>query len=284
MPQSELHELNGLRHHLLRWEGPPDAPTLVLLHGYLDLAWSFQPFAEELRRLLPVRIVGLDLRGHGRTEWVGRGGYYHFPDYVADVHALLQELPSPLFLLGHSMGGSIASLVAGSFPGMVDRLVLIEGLGPGGERTPIPDRVFQWITEVEERRRRPPKPMLSLAVAEARLRQSNPRMPASLAALLAERGTTPVEGGFVWSFDPLHRTRSPLPFQLEQFREFLRRIQCPTQLVLGKESEFRSIVDHTDRAAEIKSVRTVEIPFAGHMVHQDQPLRLAKEVAAFLSE
>jgi pimeloyl-ACP methyl ester carboxylesterase len=126
--------------------------------------------------------------------------------------------------------------------------------------------------------------MLSLAVAEARLRQSNPRMPASLAALLAERGTTPVEGGFVWSFDPLHRTRSPLPFQLEQFREFLRRIQCPTQLVLGKESEFRSIVDHTDRAAEIKSVRTVEIPFAGHMVHQDQPLRLAKEVAAFLSE
>src|SRR6185312_6747381 len=104
----------------------------------------------------------------------------------------------------------------------------------------------------------------------------------ALAALLAEQGTTPVEGGVVWSFDPLHRTRSPLPFQIEQFRQFLRRISAPTLLALGAESALRELVNHAERAADIRDVRTIEVPNAGHMIHQDQPARLAQEVAAFL--
>jgi pimeloyl-ACP methyl ester carboxylesterase len=288
MPVSEFRELNGLRHHLLRWEGPPDAPTLVMLHGFLDLAWSFQPFAEQLSQLLPLRIVGLDLRGHGRTEWVGRGGYYHFADYVADVHALLQTMPGPVFLLGHSMGGSVSSLVAGSFPTLVRKLVLVEGgIGPAGDPGEPPDRMVDWITQVQERRRRPPRPMASRAEAEARLRQSNPRMTSAMAALLAEQGTTGVEGGIVWSFDPLHRTRSPVPYSMDQYRTFLARIAAPTLFVAGLESDLKHLVDDADymqRLAAVRQLRLVEIAKAGHMIHQDQPRQLATEVAKFLME
>jgi pimeloyl-ACP methyl ester carboxylesterase len=282
-PRSESRELNGLRHHLLIWDAPAEAPTLVLLHGYLDLAWSFAPFAEALRRRLPVRLVAPDLRGHGSTEWVGRGGYYHFPDYVADVHALLATLPRPVWLLGHSMGGTVASLVTASFPDSVERLVLIEGLGPPPGTEPPPDRMSRWIHEVDERRQRPARPMPSLDVAQARLRESNPRLTPELSRLLAEKGTRAVPGGYVWAYDPLHRTRSPMPFSLEQFRTFLQRIHCPTLLVDASESAFGAFIEEDGRAGDLVTAQRVHIQEAGHMIHQDQPELLAEAVARFLS-
>lgn len=285
-PRSERRELNGLSHHLLRWPAPAGdgVGTLVLLHGYLDLAWSFASFVDALRPRLAGDVLALDLRGHGATEWVGRGGYYHFPDYVADVAALLRPLPKPVFLLGHSMGGTIAALVAGSFPELVDRLVLVEGLGPPAAPEPEPpDRIAQWIREVTERRARPPRPMPTRGAARDRLRESNPRLTPELATLLAEHGTRPVDGGFVWSFDPLHRTRSPASFSAAVFRTFLRRIACPALLVDAAESPFAQFIDD-DRAGDLRRARAVTVADAGHMVHQDQPDALAEAVAAFLVE
>ena len=208
-PRSDFLELNRLRHHVLSWDASPKAPTLVMLHGYLDLAWSFAPFAEALQQRFDARIIAPDLRGHGETEWAGRGGYYHFPDYVADVVALLRTLPTPVLLLGHSMGGTIASLVAGTFPALVKKLVLIEGMGPLPSMDPAPERMARWIHDVEERSRKPSKPMPSLEVAAARLRETNERLSEALSMFLVERGTRQVEGGYEWAYDPLHRTRSP---------------------------------------------------------------------------
>jgi pimeloyl-ACP methyl ester carboxylesterase len=281
-PFSEHLDLNGLRHHLLRWPGEPGAGALVLLHGYLDQAWSFAPFVDALRRLHPVEILAPDLRGHGGTEWVGRGGYYHFPDYVADLAALLRTTGKPLYLLGHSMGGSVAALLAGTCPERVDRLILVEGLGPPSEpETEPPDRMAQWLREVDERRARPPRPMPTLELARERLQQANPRLTPELATLLAGKATRPVEGGFVWAYDPLHRTRSPSPSSVAVFRTFLRRIACPTLLIDASDSPFRAWIDD-DRATELRDRRTCTIADAGHMLHQDQPDALAREVASFL--
>jgi pimeloyl-ACP methyl ester carboxylesterase len=281
MPESTERTLNGLRHRLLIWESP--GPTLVLLHGFLDLSWSFAPFVEALQRKLAVRVIAPDLRGHGATDWVGAGGYYHFPDYVADVHALLTEVATPRWLLGHSMGGTIAALVAGTFPSLVDRLVLVEGLGPLAHADSSPERMEQWIREVRERRARPARPMPTLEAAQARLMENNHRLKPELARLLAENGTRAVDGGYVWSFDPIHRTRSPLPFQTEQLREFLRRIESPTLLVDGAESGFSIFLEHDRRADEIRKVARATIEEAGHMIHQDQPEALATLVATFLT-
>ena len=281
MPHEDFRELNGLRHHIVEWDAPPGVPTLVLLHGYLDLAWSFAPFAAALQARMPVRLIAPDLRGHGETEWVGRGGYYHFADYVADVHALLTALPKPLWLLGHSMGGSLSAILAGTFPDLISRLVLVEGLGPASRDDDPADRMAQWIQEVGERREKPSRPM-TLAEAARRLQDKHVRLPDELAKFLAEKGTRAVDGGYVWSFDPLHRTRSPAPFPLDQFRRFLKRIACPTLLVEGSESWFRAFVDVDGRDRDIAGREVKVIDQASHMIHQEQPEALASVVAEFL--
>lgn len=287
-PREETRVLNGLRHRVLRWDAPVDSPTLVLLHGFLDLSWSFAPFAAAMRRAgeangrAPLQIVAPDLRGHGETERVGRGGYYHFPDYVADMLPLIESLPRPRHLLGHSMGGTVAALLAGTFPELVDSLVLVEGLGPPTIQEEPPDRMSQWIREVRAQSESPPRVLADVAAAAERLRRGNSRMGPELAELLARKGTRQVEGGLVWAFDPLHRTRSPLGFTPEAFRSFLARISVPTLVVEGSESNYPMWVGD-DRVTAIATRRDVRIEGAGHMVHQDQPEALAREVEAFVA-
>src|SRR5512135_1117342 len=111
-PEHREVEANGLRHHLLTWDGG-GRTTLLCLHGFLDLSWGFAPVAPALAEA-GYHVVAPDLRGHGDTEWVGRGGYYHFMDYLHDVADLADAVArDDLVVVGHSMGGSIAALLAG---------------------------------------------------------------------------------------------------------------------------------------------------------------------------
>jgi pimeloyl-ACP methyl ester carboxylesterase len=282
MPREEFRTLNGLRHHLLVWDGPR-APSVVLVHGWLDLAWSFEPFARELQARLPSTLVAPDLRGYGDSDRAPAGGYYHFADYVADLHDLVSGLPAPRFLVGHSMGGGIAGMLCGAFPGLVDRLVLVEGLGPPRTRpdTP-PERMARWIREVRERAARPPRPMTSLEEAARRLREANPRLPEPFSLWLAAKATREVPGGRVWKYDPLHRTASPMPTSAETHRAFLRAIECPTLLVEGAESRFRDWIDD-GRETDLRHMTSRTIAGAGHMLQHDNPSELAEAVAAFLA-
>lgn len=282
MPTEQFRELNGLRHRVLVHEAAAGAPTLVLLHGFLDCAQAFDPFVEHLQKRLTWRVVVPDLRGHGDTERVGRGGYYHFADYVADVHALLaSETQTPVALLGHSMGGSIASLVAGTFPDRISRLVLVEGLGPLPSDESPPDRMRRWIAEVDARRGRTPTPM-TLDDAIERLARAHPRVSRAELERLAKVSTRPVEGGRRWAYDPLHRTRSPMSTHLADFNRFLARIVCPTLLIAGAESPFAGWVND-DRQNEIKALTEATVPDAGHMIHLEKPDALAGLVADFLA-
>lgn len=304
-PREESRVLNGLRHRVLCWDAPAHSPTLVLLHGFLDVSWSFAPFAAAMRRAgeandrASLRMMAPDLRGHGETERVGRGGYYHFPDYVADMLPLIESLPRPRHLLGHSMGGTVAALLTGTFPDLVDSLVLVEGLGPPAVQEEPPDRMAQWIRDVRAQSESESpdsrvRALPDLDAAAERLRRRNPRMGEELARLLAKKATRPVGGvgggvgagvgdGLVWAFDPLHRTRSPLGFTPEAFRSFLSRITVPTLVVEGSESNYPLWVGD-DRVTAISTRREASIEGAGHMVHQDQPDALARMVEAFLAE
>lgn len=271
---------NGLRHHVLKWG---DAPVdVVLCHGFLDVAWSFDRVASQLAAR-GHGVASFDWRGHGETQWIGTGGYYHFPDYVLDLEGLVPQLADvPVHLVGHSMGGGACAMFAAARPDSVRSLTLIEGIGPPEMEPRDPAKRLQvWLNGVARQRAHAPRPMKDLGEAVRRMRIQNPELDDELGRFLAEKSTEPVEGGFGWTFDPLHKTVGPRPFQRAQFQELLRAISTPTLIVAGERG--LRLPDEKEYLAAIRDHRFVEIADVGHMIHWFEPERLASELERFFA-
>jgi pimeloyl-ACP methyl ester carboxylesterase len=285
MPASRKLQLaTGLGYHLLEW-GDGDH-TVVLIHGFLDHAWGWQPMVEA-SLTAGLHVVAPDMRGHGDSDWIGPGGYYHFPDYLADLHELIGQVGrARVSLVGHSMGGSIAAYYAGSFPERIHRLALLEGLGPPESKEPMPARVATWLDAWKKVRERSPKSYASVDEAAARLRDHDPIISRDMALFLAEKGTTPALGGRIrFKHDPLHVTPGPYGFSLATAESFWRRVRCPTLLVAGAQSLMRHApAEEQRRSACFQHARRAFVDGAGHMMQRHQPARVGELVRAFLTE
>ncbi len=280
--REDIWRANGLAHHVLTWDG--GGAPIVLCHGFLDIAWSWRDVARELAAA-GRRVVAFDWRGHGESEWIGAGGYYHFPDYVRDLEEIVRRIVgaadarAPIDLVGHSMGGSVCAMYSGAFPEHVRRLVLVEGLGPPEqELSGAPDRVRAWSRGLDDARSKPRRPMASTAQVLSRMRLQNPDVPEALGTLLAEKSTRAAPDGIgrVWRFDPLHKTMSPMPFVKPAFLAFTSRITAKTLLVNGSRG-FRT-PDDDERVRTLRDARRVWIEGAGHMVHWTHASALATAV------
>ncbi|MET9460793.1 alpha/beta hydrolase [Streptomyces canus] len=118
-------DVGGVRLACRTW-GPPDAPPLLLLHALGEDATDWEVVVPALARSR--RVYALDLRGHGRSDWPGD---YSLELMQADVLQFLDALGlGAVDLIGHSMGGIVAYLLAENHPQRVSRLVL--------EDVPIP--------------------------------------------------------------------------------------------------------------------------------------------------
>jgi pimeloyl-ACP methyl ester carboxylesterase len=277
----------GLTIRYLEW-GEPVGRPIVLVHGFLDQAHSWAPFVVFLQSKSrePLWIVAPDCRGHGNSGWVGAGGYYHFPDYVFDLDCVIRDLGvSSVKLIGHSMGGSISFLYSGTFPERVEKLVLIEGVGPPAlDFADAPRRMQKWVEELHERGRKHFRQYSSVEAGARQLQQSNSRLNDGLALDLARAGMKQTANGkWIWKFDPLHRTTAPQPFYTQQALQFFRRIECPVLTIEGQESHQTKRTDKQERFEAIANRRHVVIEEAGHMVHQDNPEALSIAVAEFLA-
>jgi pimeloyl-ACP methyl ester carboxylesterase len=274
----------GLEYHLLEWgAGPPDPDdTVLLLHGFLDQAASW----EQVAARLPGRhLIAPDLRGHGDSDRVGAGGYYHFIDYLADVHDLVEQLaPHRLSLVGHSMGGAISAYYAGSFPARVHRLVVMEGLGPPEGLPTGPERVVDWLGDWARVRARPSKRYADVDAAARRLIEHDRLLAPAVARRLAEVGTRPAPGGVEFKHDPLHLTRGPYAFEVAVAERFWRRVACPVLLLEGAESTFRQApAEAARREACFARVERRVIAGAGHMMQRHQPEAVARALEEFLN-
>lgn len=249
-----------------------DVPVLAL-HGWLDNALSFAPLWPLLDT---IDLVCLDFPGHGESPPRPAAARYHFDDYVFDVLAAADALGWERFhLLGHSLGGAVASVTAAACPERIISLSVIEGLGP---LTAPPDRTAEgWRKAIQASRVRPRRVHADRdAAIEARTRNSD--LPLAAAELLAERGLEPVEGGWRWRHDLRLTWPSTQRYTEPQVLDLLGHIECPVLCVLAQP---RSRVIPAGlmglRRAAVRQIELAELP-GGHHLHMQQ----AAAVAALL--
>lgn len=286
--RSEFIPVRGLQYHVRHW-GEEGAPKLFMVHGWMDMSASFQFVVDCLRR--DWHVIAPDWRGFGLTRNPGVDSYW-FPDYLGDLDALLDHY-SPeqaVNLLGHSMGGNAVCLYAGIRPHRVARLINLEGFGLAATRPEqAPERYAKWLDELKS----PPgmRGYASLEEVAARLQKTNPRLSneraAFLAAHWAERNAN---GEWLILGDPAHKLSSPILYRVEEVMACWQRISAPVLWVeaeetdawrwMGPKEQARGEIDR--RIGFMQQVRTASIPSAGHMLHHDQPERLASLIEDFL--
>lgn len=291
---SHFVPVRGLRYHVRRW-GPAsdDDVPLVMVHGWMDVGASFQFLVDALAVLGQRRrtIHAPDWRGFGLTDG-GNVDAYWFPDYLADLDALLDHLApgGAVDLLGHSMGGNVVMTYAGVRPHRVRRLVNLEGFGlPRSAPDEAPGRLARWLDELKQD--------MSLRnygnateVAD-RLCANNPRLTPDKAAWLAHHWAQPRDGGR-WHVlgDAAHKRINPVPYRADEAVAAWQRIEAP---VLWVEADLEANAarwtpryPRTEFEARLGTVRRLwrtVLPDCGHMLHHDQPEALAQALDAFLS-
>jgi len=282
--ETRYHVVNGIKLHVHHFDDPsvkPSGLTLLLLHGFMDAGGTWDLVAPSLCRAGHA-LVSPDLRGFGQSDWVSAGGYYHFPDYVADVDALVCALsPTRLGVVGHSMGGTVSALYTGARPERVERLALLEGMGPPAHAPELAvDRMRSWLRQLREMSRAQ-RPMASMDDALSRLRAAHPKVKREVletrARWLIRKGE---DGQLVWAYDPLHRTTAPTPFYEASFKAFLQNITCPTLWVSGGPDGWHPDGE-AERVATLRDVERFEIPDAGHMMHWTAPEALGERLVGF---
>jgi pimeloyl-ACP methyl ester carboxylesterase len=267
----------GLSYNVLEWDGPADH-TVFLLHGFLDNAWTWQWMVEAGLRGR-AHLIAPDWRGHGDSDRVGPGGYYHFLDYLADLASLIAQVGrSRVSIVGHSMGGMVSAYFTGTYPERVQGLVMIEGLGPVEGRLD-PARIRRWVGEWQGTRAT--RSYGSLEEAAARLLQTDPELDLSRARRLAEKGTrVDSDGRLRFKHDPLHVTHGPYPFNVEAAERFWRAITAPVLLIDGGRSP--QLPDAAARRAAFARARHVVVDGTGHSAHRHRPGEVARLVAEHL--
>jgi pimeloyl-ACP methyl ester carboxylesterase len=214
--------------------GPEDGRPVIALHGWLDNAMSFARLAPKLKGL---RIVALDLAGHGHSDHRPAGGSYAIWDYVHDVLQVAEQFGWQRFsLLGHSMGAIVSVLLAAAMPERVERLALIDGLIPyTGEADTAPTKLGEALKAqlALAGKSKPVYAQLERAVA-ARM-QGVGAVSLEAAELLAGRGLMPVPGGYTWRTDARLTLPSPLRLTLAHAHSFVQSVQCPVSLVLAEQ-------------------------------------------------
>ena len=283
-PVSHFFYSHRLKLQFWDW-GTNGKPPLILVHGGLDHARSWDWTARALRN--DFHVYAVDLRGHGNSAWAP-GALYSIAEHLLDLSALADIINDyPLYIIGHSLGGIMTLLYAGLYPDRVRKIVAIEGLGPPPRHKihgPASERLREWIDGMRKTENRTAHSYPNLAAAVARMKEANPFLSEEVAEHLTLHGTNwNADGSIIWKFDNYARPFAPYGTNIEDAKEILSHITCPTLLFWGRRS-WAQDPEIDGRAAVIRNHKLVKVDNAGHWVHHDQLDLFLAETKKFLAE
>lgn len=284
--ESQFLDIRGLRYHVRHWKG--DARRrMIVLHGWMDVSASFQFLVDALAQ--DWDVLAPDWRGYGLSAWAGTDCYW-FPDYIADLDQLLERLQpdAPANLVGHSLGGNVASLYAGVRPERVAKLVNLEGFGMRSTHAEqAPKRYARWMDELHAEPKL--RPYDSYGALADRLQQNNSRLTRERAEFLARHwGKDTADGKVVLRSDPAHKIVNATLYRIEESIACWQRVTAPVLWVDAAESDTLTRMglteaEHAERRAAFSDLRYETLSGAGHMLHHDQPEKVARLIEAFLT-
>lgn len=242
--------------------GAADAPAVVIIHGLYGSGRNWGVIAKRLSDRL--RVITVDLRNHGTSPWTDTHSY---PDMAQDLAEVVDRIGAPAHVVGHSMGGKAAMVLAAQNPDLIQRLIIAD-IAP----VAYSHSQMQFIT----------------AMRGVDLSQITRRSEAE--AQLADLGVEPaLQSFFTQSLDVAEkRWRLNLDVLAREmdsilsFPDLTGRFDGPTLFLSGAESDYV----HPDHRPAIKSLfpvaRFAKIPGAGHWLHADKPREFEAALRAFL--
>ena len=292
--RSEFVPIRHLRYHVRQWgTASPDKTPLVMVHGWMDVSASFQFVIDAMQQ--DHWVIAPDWRGFGLTETPYTDNYW-FPDYLADLDFLLDHYVGdrPVNLVGHSMGGHIATLYSGVRPERVAKLVNIEGFGMAATRpSQAPGRYAKWMDELKTlaRGELDLKPYADLEGVAQRLIKTNPRLGTDKAHWLAQHWSSAnAQGEWRILGHAAHKITNAQLFKVDEVLAIYERISAPMLCVVASTDSLKqwwndqyTQPEFMQRIASVPNIRHAVIDDAGHMLHHDQPDVLARLLEEFLS-
>ena len=281
VPESRFFQSQGLRLHYWDW-GNADAPLVLLVHGGRDHGRSFDRIATSLQQHF--HVLAPDLRGHGDSDWT-KGGSYALTEYVYDLSRLVRSAAADkVTLIGHSMGGMVCLIYAGTFPEQVSALLVLDGVTvlPNAKSAPAHERIAKYVGQLDKLDGREPRRYRTIEEAAAQMRAVNPRLPSDLVLHLATFAVRRNgDGTYSWKFDPCQRSMAPHRLSGDDHASLWSRIACPT-LLLHAEESFLGNPEAAGVAGYFQKARIETIAGVGHWLHHEKPDEVLRAIRTFL--
>ncbi len=291
--RSEFVPIRHLSYHVLQWGTPsPDKTPLVMVHGWMDVAASFQFVIDALKD--DHWIIAPDWRGFGLTE-TPNVDHFFFPDYLADLDQLLDHYVGDrkVHLIGHSMGGHVATMYAGVRPERIQTLINLEGFGmPATRPSQAPGRLAKWMDELKavQRGEMTLRPYPDQEAVAQRLIKTNPRLGADKAHWLAQHWAQPdAQGQWRILGHAGHKVVNAQLFKIDETQAIYERITAPPLCVVADSDSMSqwwkdnyTLDEFKQRIAAVPNLTHAVMKDAGHMLHHDQPEQLAQLIESFI--